>query len=150
MRYLSILAKCTVLLAALTLTTGTWGSQGKGNPAGKSGQKTGGEVQVKVGVRLFPGQNRDVIRQYISKLPSDDLPPGLAKRGGSLPPGQAKQLRKNGKLPPGLQKRLHAFPIELEKRLPPLAPGLKRGFIEGRAVIYNEKTSVILDIFIPL
>jgi len=31
--------------------------------------------------------------------------------------------------------------------LPPLKPGLIRGVIEGRAVIFNAKTSVILDIF---
>jgi len=144
MRRLTTLARCIALLAAFSLVTG--GSQGKGNSKGKSSQQ--GKAQVEVGI--FIGQGRDVIRKYVSKLPSDDLPPGLAKRGGSLPPGLAKQLRKKGKLPPGLQKRLHTFPAELEKRLPPLAPGLKRGFIEGRAVIYNEKTFLVLDIFLPI
>jgi hypothetical protein len=27
-----------------------------------------------------------------------------------------------------------------------LEPGLKRGFLEGRAVIYNQKTALVLDI----
>lgn len=34
------------------------------------------------------------------------LPPGLAKRGGQLPPGLQKHLLRTGQLPPGLQKRL--------------------------------------------
>lgn len=34
------------------------------------------------------------------------LPPGLAKRGGNLPPGLQKHLMRHGQLPPGLQKRL--------------------------------------------
>jgi hypothetical protein len=34
------------------------------------------------------------------------LPPGLAKRGGQLPPGLQKHLWKHGALPPGLQKKI--------------------------------------------
>jgi hypothetical protein len=34
------------------------------------------------------------------------LPPGLAKRGGQLPPGLQKHLWKHGSLPPGLQKKI--------------------------------------------
>ena len=110
MRHLTTLARCMALLVAGVMAAG--GSQGKGNSKGK-----GGKAHVEVGVQIFIGKDRGGIREYVSKLPSDQLPPGLAKRGGSLPPGLAKQLRKNGKLPPGLQKRLHTFPVELEKRL---------------------------------
>lgn len=36
---------------------------------------------------------------------SRNLPPGLAKRGGNLPPGLQRQLDRRGHLPPGLEKR---------------------------------------------
>ena len=87
-----------------------------------------------------------MIRQYFHEN-AGSLPPGLAKRGGNLAPGLAKQLRRNGHLPPGLEKKVATFPVELEKRLPTLKPDLVRGVIDGRAVIFNSKTSVILDIF---
>lgn len=106
----------------------------------------GSESDVRIGVEIFIGKDRDSIRQYFHDH-AGSLPPGLAKRGGDLPPGLQKQLQRNGQLPPGLAKKLAVFPVELERRLPPLKPGLVRGFIEGRAVIFNAQTSVILDIF---
>jgi hypothetical protein len=36
---------------------------------------------------------------------TSNLPPGLAKRGGDLPPGLQKHLRETGQLPPGLEKK---------------------------------------------
>jgi hypothetical protein len=101
-------------------------------------------VDAHVAVGIFVDRDRDVIRGYYAGHPGN-LPPGLAKRGGDLPPGLEKQLRRKGHLPPGLDKRIVAFPVELERQLPPLKSGLTRGVIEGRAVIYNPKTSVILD-----
>jgi hypothetical protein len=65
-----------------------------------------------------------------------------------LPPGIAKQLRKKGRLPPGLEKKLRPFPVELERRLPPVAPGYYRGFIDDRAVIYDPRSRVIIDVMI--
>ena len=76
------------------------------------------------------------------------LPPGLAKRGGDLPPGLEKKLRRNGQLPPGLQKRIEPFPVELERRLPPLRRGLSRGVLGGRAVIYDPRSMAIVDVTI--
>ena len=107
-------------------------------------------VSVQAGVSIFSGSDREVIQQYVRGLPTDGLPPGLAKRGGALPPGHEKQLRKKGTLPPGLQKKLTPFPQELERRLPPLSADLERVFIEGRAVIYNRKTRAIFDIIVSL
>jgi hypothetical protein len=54
---------------------------------------------------------------------------------------------RNGHLPPGLEKKVHPFPVELERRLPPLGPGLMRGIIGGRAVIIDKNASIILDVF---
>jgi hypothetical protein len=73
------------------------------------------------------------------------LPPGLAKRGGDLPPGLAKQLRRNGHLPPGLEKRFVPFPVEVERRLPPCPYGMRRGLIDGVAVMLNVRTGVVVD-----
>ena len=78
------------------------------------------------------------------------MPPGLAKRGGNLPPGLEKQLQRNGRLPPGLEKRISPFPADLERRLSPLPSGYSRIFIAGRAAIYNRSTQIIADIFVPL
>jgi hypothetical protein len=101
-------------------------------------------VDTHVAVDVFVGRDRDVIRRYYSAHPAS-LPPGLEKRGGDLPPGLEKQLQRKGHLPPGLDKRVVAFPVELERQLPPLKSGLVRGVIEGRAVIFNPKTSLVLD-----
>ena len=35
----------------------------------------------------------------------ENLPPGLAKRRGNLPPGLERQQRERGHLPPGLENR---------------------------------------------
>jgi hypothetical protein len=120
-------------------------SQGKGNGKGKGTGSDGASASV----QLSFGRDSDVIREYYRGVPASKLPPGLAKRG-DLPPGLAKQLKRNGHLPPGLEKKIYPFPVELERRLPPLPPDYGRAFIGGNAVIYNKSTSIIIDIFIPL
>ncbi len=141
----SILLLC-ILLSALAATAGPKGNgkgKGKGShPEGKEAR--GGGTQVSV--NLFVGSDHDRIQRFF--VPSTGgLPPGLAKRRGDLPPGLAKQLIRNGHLPPGLEKKLYPFPVELERALPPLEPGLVRGMIGGSAVIFNGNTRVVLDVF---
>ena len=135
---------CAALLSSVPLSFSKSASQNN-NKHLKPHKKTDGS-DVHVGVDIYIGNDRDSIRQYFFDH-AGSLPPGLAKRGSDLPPGLQKQLRRKGQLPPGLAKKVVAFPVELERRLPPLKPGLVRGVIEGRAVIFNAKTSVILDIF---
>jgi len=130
---------------ALLLVPFTIAAQGKGRGRGKGQHK----AQVQVGVEAFRDTDRTLIHEYYL-APHRGLPPGLAKRNGDLPPGLQKQLRKKGHLPPGLEKRLVPFPVELERRLPPMAPGLERGFIGGHAVIIDSSTRLILDVFVPL
>jgi hypothetical protein len=137
-----------ILSLLMSVSLGLAGPKGKGNDKGKSHQ---GPAQVSgkaahVGVNIFVANDYGLIRNHFG-ADHGSLPPGLAKHGGDLPPGLEKQLRRNGHLPPGLEKRFYAFPVELERRLPPLQPGLVRGMIGVNAVIMDKKTSLILDVF---
>lgn len=141
-RKVAVLAMCAVILSSMSLAISAPKDKGKDSQIVKKAKN----ADVHVSVDIFVGKDREMIRQYFHDH-AGSLPPGLAKRGGSLTPGLAKQLRQKGHLPPGLERSVTAFPVELERRLSPLKAGLVRGVIEGRAVIYNPKTSVILDIF---
>lgn len=103
----------------------------------------GGRTMINV---VFSNHDRDIVRDYYYGGDGRGLPPGLAKRGGNLPPGLQKQLMRNGTLPPGLQKRCQPFPVELERRLPPLPPDYARVSIGANILIVNRKTNVIADI----
>ena len=137
------LAFCALLL---NCASSAFSKSASGNDKHSNTPKETNEQGVHVGVDIFLGNDHDSIRQYFHNH-TGSLPPGLAKREGNLPPGLQKQLQKKGHLPPGLEKKVEVFPAELERSLPPLKPGLVRGVIEGRAVIFDAKTSIILDIF---
>jgi hypothetical protein len=125
----------------LSILSGHAKDKGRGKSQRES-KKTSADIYIGV----FAQSNRELIRNHY--IPSrGSLPPGLAKRRGDLPPGLEKHLVRNGHLPPGLEKKLYPFPVELERRLPPLRPGLVRGVIGGSAVILDSRTKVILDIF---
>lgn len=62
-----------------------------------------------------------------------------------LPPGLRKKLYRTGTLPPGWEKRFEPFPPALIYRLPPPPPNCAMGYLDGRAIVYNRKTRVILD-----
>lgn len=95
-------------------------------------------------VATFGQRDREVINGYYGN--NSHLPPGLAKRNGNLPPGLQKQLQRNGRLPPGLESRFTPFPVEVERRLPPIPRGCVRGVLDGQAVIYDPKTRIVLDV----
>ena len=139
---------CLLISKAMILAAPKDNGKAKGKePQAQSsakGEKGGSDVRVSVGV--FVKGDQDIIRHHYMGNPGN-LPPGLAKRNGDLPPGLEKQLRRNGHLPPGLEKKLYPFPVELERRLPPLHEGLMRGMIGGSAVIIDRKTSLIVDVF---
>ena len=97
----------------------------------------------------FLDEERRVIEQYYrrgAKGKSKGLPPGLAKRGGNLPPGLEKHLARNGQLPPGLQKRLEPLPVELNRQLPPLPEYWERVIVERDVILLDRRTNRILDI----
>ncbi len=136
--YSGIMRNLPLIIACVALAAGTPAIQGKDHGKGKG--------QSRVEVVVFQPASRQIIIDFFHTPPSG-LPPGLAKRGGDLPPGLEKQLRRNGRLPPGLEKKLVAFPVELERRLPPLPAGYRRGMIGGRAVIFDPGR-LILDVFV--
>jgi hypothetical protein len=97
----------------------------------------------------FLPEERRIIQEYYHKGKKGKqkaLPPGLAKRGGNLPPGLQKQLDKNGKLPPGLQKRLEPLPVDLHRRLPRLPEYWERVILERDVILIDRRTNRILDI----
>jgi len=106
-------------------------------------RRHGGRTVINI---VFSAHDRDIIHGYYYGDDRRGLPPGLAKRGGDLPPGLQKQLARNGTLPPGLQKRCRPFPEELEHRLAPLPPDYSRVTIGANILIVNRKTNVIADI----
>ena len=69
-----------------------------------------------------------------------------AARYQHLPPGLRKKVARGGQLPPGWQKKYEPFPAALEQRLPRLSAEYHRGIVDGHAVIYNSKTSVVIDV----
>ncbi len=119
-------------------------SQGHGKGKGHNKHQDSDE-HGEVSKYFFGEHDREVIRRYYANHDSD-LPPGLAKRGGNLPPGLEKQLERNGTLPPGLQKRIQPCPEELERQLPTLPAEYRRAVIGAHIAIFNRNTKVIVDV----
>ena len=113
---------------------------GKGNP--HNAEATDSRPSVSIS---FSMHDREIIHDYFQNQYSN-LPPGLAKRGGNLPPGLQKHLERDGTLPPGLQKRVAPFPVELERRLPPLPSTYHRVLIGEIAIILDRRSQRIMDI----
>ena len=143
-----------MLVLGLLLSTVLPVGEGKGKGAKEKGNSethkaADSDSSTIVDINIVLGEHRRIVSGYLDHYPKGGLPPGLAKRGGALPPGLEKQLHKNGRLPPGLRKRLAPYPADLTRRMPPLGEEYESGFLHGRVVIFNEKTSAILDVFIP-
>ena len=96
----------------------------------------------------FLPEERRIITEYYRRANTTKkgLPPGLAKRGGKLPPGLQKHLEKNGQLPPGLQKRMEPLPSALDNRLPRIPEYWERVVVERDVVLLDTRTNRILDI----
>ncbi|MGH9349834.1 MAG: hypothetical protein ACRD26_21495 [Vicinamibacterales bacterium] len=69
-----------------------------------------------------------------------------APRYKKLPKGLRKKYARTGQLPPGWRKRMEPMPVVIERELVVLPAGYRRGVIDGHAVIYNPRTSVIVDV----
>ena len=143
--------RLTLFCLALLLVSGgfsTARAQGRGRGDAPANQATrGGDTDVDIDVDIIFGDGElRLIRAWFGDSRNlSGLPPGLAKRD-TLPPGLQRQLQRNGTLPPGLQSRIHPIPVELDRRLPTLGEGVRRVIIGGSIVLFNEKSSLILDV----
>lgn len=125
--------------------------QGQGQAQGKTqGKAKGAATTPKSPVVqfVFNDHDRDLVLRHFTS--TSGLPPGLAKRGGDLPPGLDKQLRRNGTLPPGLQKKIRPFPRTLLDQLRPLPAGYRYGIADGHVIIYRPDSFVIADIILQV
>ena len=95
---------------------------------------------------FLPEERRIIENYYRSGGPSKGLPPGLAKRGGKLPPGLQKHLDKNGTLPPGLQKRLEPLPKDLTHDYPGYRTIGRESFSKEMSFSLTGEANRILDI----
>ncbi len=146
----STIGSVGVFVAALFLASSATSAlaQGRGRGQGKVKEpaaKTAKADKAKDARPVFGSHDREIITNYYAK--HSGLPPGLAKRGGDLPPGLEKQLQRNGTLPPGLQKRLRPFPAALERQLGPLPSGYRRGILDNHLLVYRADNFTIADFF---
>ncbi len=141
----NLLLMVMITLALLAGQTVLGQGKGKGHVKKHEENSSNRAHQTAIQVKVFGEQDRDLIRNYWSRQP-EGLPPGLAKRGGDLPPGLEKQIRRNGHLPPGLEKKVMPFPPDLESRLPPLVPGCRRVIYGSLGIILNNK-QIVVDVF---
>lgn len=118
------------------------GDKNNKNHANKNSHPNQGSIRTPP---VFTPHDRGVIGEYYRNL-SSNLPPGLAKRGGKLPPGIERQIQRNGTLPRGLERSITPFPQELSHRLPALSPGYTRGLVGDSAVIVNLRSRAIVDV----
>ncbi|MGH9719300.1 MAG: hypothetical protein ACRD8O_03755 [Bryobacteraceae bacterium] len=142
-----MLRNCVIGLLAITLASQILAAQGKGKGKGHDKVTSAGGGSTSVDVVFTTGDTR-VIVDYYRGGGGSGLPPGLAKRGGDLPPGLEKQLRRKGTLPPGLRKKIQPFPAPLVSRLPPLPGdcGCRRVVYDKWAMLIHDATNTIFDI----
>ncbi len=134
----------SVLCGPLAVDSASAQGRGRGQGQGQGNQEA--KQPAAVVQHYFNDHERDLILRHYTA----GLPPGLAKRGGDLPPGLEKQLRRNGTLPPGLQKKLKPFPRTLLDQLRPLPSGYRYGIVDEHVVIYRTDTFVIADIILHI
>lgn len=109
-----------------------------------SGRVVFSDEGVEAGISIG-SHDRALIADYYSnrlyRKKRKKTPPGLAKRGGSLPHGLAKR----DVLPRGLQGR--GLPSSLERQLSKPASGYIRVVVGADIVLMNSNTRVVMDIY---
>ena len=118
-----------VLVVGLLISGTVVESQGRGSKADPSVERVSGSVHI-----VFGTHDAQIIREY------------YAPQYRNLPPGLQKKLARTGQLPPGWQKRFEPFPVAIERQLVALPAGYRRGVVDGHAVIFDNRTHVILDL----
>jgi len=123
---------CLVILASSAMLA----EQGKGNKnkqAKQTSAKAEPATQIDVHV-AFGSADVVILRDHYTP------------RYRNLPPGLQKKVARGGELPPGWKKKFEPFPVAIERRLPALPAGYRRGVIDAHGVIYNTRTNVIVDV----
>lgn len=82
----------------------------------------------------FSTAHTRVIREY------------YAPRYHRLPPGLQKKYARSGHLPPGWERRIEPLPVVVERDMPRLPVGYRRGVIDGQAVVYQPSSGLIIDV----
>jgi hypothetical protein len=91
------------------------------------------ERRVERRARYFDTRDIYVIREYYR-------PHHRALSRGARP-----VYVRSGHLPPGWARRVRPIPVYVERRLPVLPHGYRRGIIDGHAVVYNA-SGLIIDV----
>jgi Ni/Co efflux regulator RcnB len=125
----------TLAIVALAgVVVGADGSNGKKKKKKKDATHAAAVVRTEDRiVVVFATRDVDVIRSHYR---------GKHK---TLPPGLARKYARTGQLPPGWQKKMQPFPPTIERTLPVLPRGYRRGVIDAHAVIYDAR-GVIVDV----
>jgi hypothetical protein len=137
----------TILLLTPCLLAGQGKGQGKGQAKehGREAAQAEPAARPKETYPFFHDAETKLILDFY-RPGSGHLPPGLAKRGGALPPGLQKQLRVTGTLPPGIEKHLEPFPADLDRRLGPVPAGYRRVLAGTTALLVQDATNLIVDV----
>ena len=131
MKLRSSVVLLTIVIAAPTFAAA---ASRPGNDKHSNKHSENHAVERRVEVSYLPAQDVRIIREYYEP------------RYRSLPPGLAKKYYRTGHLPPGWEKKMEPLPVEVERRLIVLPTEYRRGFIEGRVVVYSPRTQVIVDV----
>jgi len=118
-----ILSVAAMLAASIVVN-----AEGQAHKGQASSSQLSGSVNV-----VFSTNDVRVIREY------------YAPRYRALPPGLQKKYARTGQLPPGWQKKLQPLDPEVERHLVALPAGYRRGIVDGRAVIMDDRTHVVVD-----
>ena len=137
MKHLAAASLCFMIMAVTSLVAAP--PPGKGRNAGPAPSAPSAPSQptvvrttnTSVDIRFSTG-NVQVIREH------------YAPRYRQLPPGLQKKYARTGQLPPGWEKKMEPLPVAIEREMPRLPDGYRRGVIDGHAVI--TRNGLIVDV----
>ena len=132
-KHLAAGSLCFMIMAMTSLMAAP--PPGKGRSAGSTPTAPAQPTMVRTGTTVdirFSTGNVRVIREH------------YATRYRNLPPGLQKKYARTGQLPPGWEKRMEPLPVAIEREMPRLPDGYRRGVIDGHAVITRGGT--IIDV----
>ena len=134
MKHMAAASLCFMIMAATSLVAAP--PPGKGRNAGPAPSAPSQPTVVRaantsVDIHFSTGNVR-VLREH------------YASRYRQLPPGLKKKYARTGQLPPGWETKMEPLPVAIERDLPRLPDGYRRGVIDGHAVITRGGT--IIDV----